>query len=288
MEAGETGPGVLSGVRSAGPVSAGGRSGTRCVRVRRTRLGVPGRWPHRGSAPARREPVPCPGSHEDLVDIAPTPVLARFERRDDRVPGRLCVPTGMRTRGRIAASYVSTREAQAQVHPRRTNPQALFAAVRGMGSDGLYPREMWVNTGGRHRAPPDSSRHGWGWDRRFHPGCRRSTRAALAASPRCRRDVLLRGANCRDSTSCPAGPDRRGRNSGERVPALIRPSPSRTHPGWVPGANASAGAGRGSGSQERESVDPATVATGAMPERLTAHVDDSKLSKLLVTLCLRN
>src|SRR5690242_4218116 len=66
-------------------------------------------------------------SDEGFVDIAPAPVLARLERLDDRMPVREGVGPGVPERRRVTAAHVPAGQAQAQVHPRGPQSQALLA-----------------------------------------------------------------------------------------------------------------------------------------------------------------
>jgi hypothetical protein len=65
-----------------------------------------------------------------LIDVTPPPVFAGFERTDDRVIRRVEVLGGVFVLGRIAATDVSARQAQAKVHPTVTCLQTLFATAR--------------------------------------------------------------------------------------------------------------------------------------------------------------
>src|SRR6476659_2626744 len=67
----------------------------------------------------------------DLVDIAPAPILAGFDRADDRVRCRVMVRSRMTIRGIVAAADVPTGEADPEVQPLAAVAQALLAAVDG-------------------------------------------------------------------------------------------------------------------------------------------------------------
>ena len=68
-------------------------------------------------------------SHEGFVHIAPAPGFSRFERLDNRVGGLVKVHGGVLVLGRIAAPYVATFEAEAQVHPGITHFQTFLTAL---------------------------------------------------------------------------------------------------------------------------------------------------------------
>jgi hypothetical protein len=70
----------------------------------------------------------------DLVDIAPAPILPRFERFDDRVLGRMKMLGRVLVLRRIAATHVPARQAQAQVYPAIAHLQTFLAAA-GMWLD---------------------------------------------------------------------------------------------------------------------------------------------------------
>ena len=65
----------------------------------------------------------------DLVDVTPSPILARLEGPDHRVGGGVKVLRRMFVFGRIAAAHVSARKTQPQVDPGVANLQAVFTAV---------------------------------------------------------------------------------------------------------------------------------------------------------------
>ena len=73
------------------------------------------------------------GSTDELVDVAPGPVLAGLEAADDGV----AVTAGVRRRvlaaRRVAAADVPAGQAQPQVHPGPAERQALLAAVAVAG-----------------------------------------------------------------------------------------------------------------------------------------------------------
>jgi len=67
---------------------------------------------------------------EQLVAVAPPPVLARLVRPDQRVIGMLMpVGGGMAIRGVVATSDVPAVHAQPQMHPAATDAQAVLASV---------------------------------------------------------------------------------------------------------------------------------------------------------------
>src|SRR6185295_5813383 len=66
--------------------------------------------------------------HADLVHIAPAPALARLERGDDRVLGRVEVLRGVLVLRVVAAADVAAGAAKAQVQPAIAHLQAFLAA----------------------------------------------------------------------------------------------------------------------------------------------------------------
>src|SRR4029453_6341644 len=94
----------------------------------------------------------APGSHLDLVliDVAPRPILTWFERRDDRVPGRVKMPRGVLVRGRIAATDMAAGTTEPQGHPPAAALQALFPLFR---CPGLHVADF-LHVFTRHRPLP--------------------------------------------------------------------------------------------------------------------------------------
>ena len=66
---------------------------------------------------------------EQLVNVAPTPVLSRFKRGYDRMLGRAEVFRGVPVLGIVAAAHVPTRAAEAKMNPCISHCQTLFATV---------------------------------------------------------------------------------------------------------------------------------------------------------------
>src|SRR5689334_9023814 len=66
---------------------------------------------------------------EDLINVAPGPILPWLERLDDRVVRRVKMFGGVLVLGRVTAAHMSTNAAEAQMHPRIAYLQALFAAI---------------------------------------------------------------------------------------------------------------------------------------------------------------
>jgi hypothetical protein len=64
-----------------------------------------------------------------LVHVAPHPVLARFGRPDDRVPGRPEMLARVLVLGGIAAADVAAAQAQAKMDPRVSGGEAFLATV---------------------------------------------------------------------------------------------------------------------------------------------------------------
>jgi hypothetical protein len=69
--------------------------------------------------------------HEQLVDIAPTPIVARLEAPDDGVLGLVKVFGRVRVRRIVAAADVPADQAQPQMNPGAVDREAFLAAVRG-------------------------------------------------------------------------------------------------------------------------------------------------------------
>lgn len=83
---------------------------------------------------------PGPGgltSDEDLVDVAPAPVLARLRAHDEGVVRRSEVLAGVLVLRRVTTSHTTAGEAHPQVEPRITNCET-FLAARGARNDVLY------------------------------------------------------------------------------------------------------------------------------------------------------
>jgi hypothetical protein len=70
----------------------------------------------------------------DLIDEAPTPILAGLERPHDRMSGAQEMGGGVLVRGAVATTDVAAGHAQAEVYPPTSNPQAVLTAV-GAGGD---------------------------------------------------------------------------------------------------------------------------------------------------------
>jgi hypothetical protein len=70
---------------------------------------------------------------EDLIDIAPDPVLARFEGLDDGVVGGMKVLGGVLVFRRVAAADVAADKAEAEVDPAVARLEAILATVRARG-----------------------------------------------------------------------------------------------------------------------------------------------------------
>src|SRR5215831_6510571 len=71
----------------------------------------------------------------ELVLVAPEPVLARLERADDRVPGRVVVRSRVLVGRVVAAADLAAGHAFAEVHPPAARAQTLRAAFGARGSD---------------------------------------------------------------------------------------------------------------------------------------------------------
>jgi hypothetical protein len=106
-------------------------------RLRFADITVPARMPAMIRSPAGSPSrVRQAGRHtleleHDFVDVAPEPVLTRFEGADNRVLREEEILGGVASRRGVAASDVPARHAQAQVYPvGRTEPQAVLASTR--------------------------------------------------------------------------------------------------------------------------------------------------------------
>ena len=96
----------------------------------------------------------------DFIHVAPAPVLAGFDRLDQRMARHVEMLGGVFVFRRVATADVSACEAHAQVHPATADAQAVFASLAGRG-DGVDLVE--VRTGRGHavflerRPPPVAS-----------------------------------------------------------------------------------------------------------------------------------
>ena len=120
---------------------------------------------------------------EEVIGVAPPPVLSWLVRADDGVIGIL-VPMrcGVPVRGLVAAADVTAVHAKAKVQPSSPHPQAILT-TGARGDHGLNGVE--VSTCGRHLSPflskPRRARkaHDYGVGR---SSARRSQEAHLAAA----------------------------------------------------------------------------------------------------------
>ena len=71
--------------------------------------------------------------HEELILIAPTPVLARLEAPDDRMSSRVVMMSGVFVRRIVAAADVAAGETQSKVHPLAAGGETFFAPRRSTG-----------------------------------------------------------------------------------------------------------------------------------------------------------
>jgi hypothetical protein len=67
----------------------------------------------------------------DLVDVAPTPVLARLDRSDDRARGRVMVRGRVANGRAIAAADMAAGEADPEMQPLAALALAVLATVDG-------------------------------------------------------------------------------------------------------------------------------------------------------------
>ena len=86
----------------------------------------------------------------NLIDVAPLPVFARFEAPDDRVLAAVEVRCRVLSDRIVAAAYVAAAQAEPQVHPAHTCFQALLTSLRCAWSDVLYLRQVGAAC---HRSP---------------------------------------------------------------------------------------------------------------------------------------
>ena len=66
-------------------------------------------------------------SAQQVVLVAPAPVLAGLDAAHDGVPGRFEMPGGVGGGGGIAAPHVAALQAHAEVNRRRSLPDAVLA-----------------------------------------------------------------------------------------------------------------------------------------------------------------
>src|SRR5918998_803830 len=81
----------------------------------------------------RRHAGPLAPLHDDLVHVAPDPVLPRLEGLHERVLRGVEVLGSVLVLGRFATSHVAADEALAQVHPAFAHLEALLAALGARG-----------------------------------------------------------------------------------------------------------------------------------------------------------
>src|SRR5215210_4304668 len=94
---------------------------------------------------------PLTGHHDDLIHVAPDPVLPRLEGLYERVPGGVEVLGRVFVLGVVATSYVSADQALPKMDPGVAHLQALLAAVRAR----LYVLDLvQVRAVRRHLQPP--------------------------------------------------------------------------------------------------------------------------------------
>jgi hypothetical protein len=77
----------------------------------------------------------------DLIDVAPAPILARFDRFHDGMFGPVKMFGGMFVLRGIAASHMAALQAHSQVNPGVTHLQAFFASGSARANI-LYSVEM--------------------------------------------------------------------------------------------------------------------------------------------------
>jgi len=87
----------------------------------------------------------------DLVFVAPAPVLAGFERPDDRMASVAEMGGGVLVLGIIAAAHVAAGHAEPQMDPAASGPQTVLATVRAGGD---LPDLIEVAAPGHHINQP--------------------------------------------------------------------------------------------------------------------------------------
>jgi hypothetical protein len=83
-------------------------------------------------------------SCQPLVDVAPSPRLAWFERPDDRVAGSTGVRASVPVRRGVAAPDMPAGKAQSQVEPGRADAQAVLAPLSSVRHDGADVCQMRI------------------------------------------------------------------------------------------------------------------------------------------------
>lgn len=92
----------------------------------------------------RAEMGPAADLNIFLIDETPRPIIEHLDRLHHGVLGVAEMCGGMLVIGSVAASDMTARQAQTQVYPFRTDPQALLAAGR-TGENRPDPIEMRTN-----------------------------------------------------------------------------------------------------------------------------------------------
>lgn len=102
--------------------------------------------PRRGSRTDRRAGVRCSaglaGRHEELLRVAPCPLLTRLGSSHDGVSRGAPVRGGMATRRVIAAADIAAGQALAEVHPGAALADAVDALLRRRRLDRLQVGEV--------------------------------------------------------------------------------------------------------------------------------------------------
>jgi len=83
-----------------------------------------------------RGPLDLGHEHRNAVDVAPRPLLVRFQRADQRVSRRVRVSGRVAVRRVIATSNMPALQADAQVQPRFLGGQTLLATGHALWEDG--------------------------------------------------------------------------------------------------------------------------------------------------------
>jgi hypothetical protein len=96
-----------------------------------------------GKAYDRSTWLRCRFEHQ-FIDIAPTPVFAGLQTCHDGVSRLMEVLSSMFAGRVIAAANMAAGEANAQMNPRSTGPEAFLASFRGSGANVVDLIEMFA------------------------------------------------------------------------------------------------------------------------------------------------
>jgi hypothetical protein len=119
-------------------------------------------------------------SHRHVVDVAPSPVLARLEGLDNWMAGLLVMGGRVTVRRRVAASDVPAGQAEPQMYPAVPRRKALGTSLRSERVDRLQTEDVFACGGhvSRDYVPPSHAASPTPW-----PAARwRSSRGASVAT----------------------------------------------------------------------------------------------------------